>query len=438
MLHHQTSNQLMLTRQLPNKSVALILAGGRGSRLKALTAKRAKPAVHFGGKFRLIDFALSNCLNSGIRRIGIITQYRSHTLVRHIQRGWSFLNEEMNEFVDLLPAQQRENTEHWYRGTADAVYQNLDIIRRYEAEYIVILAGDHVYKMDYSRMLIDHVEHNAKCSIACITVPRNEASAFGVMRIDNNYRILDFLEKPDNPPTIPHQPNHSLVSMGIYVFNTQYLFEMLQEDKQDPDSSHDFGHDIIPKITAQGEAWAHPFHLSCVSSNADAPPYWRDVGTLDAYWEANLNLASVTPELDIYDRNWPIRTHTEQLPPAKFVQDYAGNHGMTINSIISSGCIISGSELLHCVLFSDVRINSFCRLDSCILLPDVNVGHSCRLRRCIIERACHIPAGTIIGEDWEEDRRRFCISDKGVVLVTREMLSRLNTAPTTKATANTS
>ncbi|MGL4860209.1 MAG: glucose-1-phosphate adenylyltransferase [Enterobacteriaceae bacterium] len=425
MVNSKVNDKLMLARQLPNKSVALILAGGRGSRLKDMTLKRAKPAVHFGGKFRIIDFALSNCLNSGIRRIGVITQYHSHTLVRHLQRGWSFLNGEMNEFVDLLPAQQRDDTENWYQGTADAVYQNLDIIRRYRAEYIVILAGDHVYKMDYSRMLLDHVEKGAKCSIACITMPRSEASAFGVMDIDEQQRILAFLEKPIDPPSIPGKPESSLVSMGIYVFNADYLYRILEEDEGDTTSSHDFGNDIIPKITASGEAWAHPFEISCVSSSSEAAPYWRDVGTLEAYWSANLNLASVTPEFDIYDRNWPIRTHVEQLPPAKFVQDRSGSHGMTMNTLVSGGCIISGSVVLHSVLFSKVRINSFCTLDSCLLLPDVNVGRSCRLRRCIIDRGCHIPEGMVIGENAEEDSRRFYRSAEGIVLVTKAMLLRL-------------
>ncbi|MEQ4655321.1 glucose-1-phosphate adenylyltransferase [Providencia rettgeri] len=421
----KNNNQLMLARHLPKKAVALILAGGRGSRLKDLTARRAKPAVHFGGKFRIIDFALSNCLNSGIRKIGVITQYHSHTLVQHIQRGWSFLNEEMNEFVDLLPAQQRETTDEWYKGTADAIYQNLDIIYRYNSEFVVILAGDHIYKMDYSQLLLDHVEHDAKCTVACITVPRQEAYAFGIMEIDEYRHILQFLEKPENPPGLPHNPTHSLASMGIYVFNRDYLFELLEEDHRDPNSSHDFGNDIIPKITKQGQAFAHPFELSCVVSTPDAPPYWRDVGTLEAYLSANLDLASVTPQLDMYDRNWPIHTYMEPLPPTKFVQDLQGSHGITINSLISGGCIISGSVLLNSVLFPRIRINSFCSLDSVILLPDVTLGRSCRLRRCIIDRACILPEGTIIGENAKDDSERFYRSEEGTVLVTREMLARL-------------
>lgn len=416
---------VMLARQLPLKSVALILAGGRGSRLKDLTATRAKPAVHFGGKFRIIDFALSNCLNSGIRRIGVITQYQSHTLVQHIQRGWSFLNEEMNEFVDLLPAQQRQGTEHWYKGTADAVYQNLDIIRRYEAEYVVILAGDHIYKMDYSRMLVDHVEKGGECTVACLAVPLAEASEFGVMDVSEDYQIKSFLEKPQDPSAIPGQPDMALASMGVYIFNADYLFRLLEEDMASEESSHDFGKDLIPKITRQGAAWAHPFSLSCVTQNSEQSPYWRDVGTLDAYWKANLDLASVTPELDMYDRSWPIRTHMEPLPPAKFVQDRSGSHGMTMNSLVAGGCIVSGSVVVNAVLFPRVRVNSFCNIDSTVLLPDVNVGRSCRLRKCVIDRACHIPEGMVIGENADEDSKRFYRSEGGVVLVTRAMLAKL-------------
>ncbi|GAB2925473.1 glucose-1-phosphate adenylyltransferase [Hafnia psychrotolerans] len=421
----ENRDPVMLARQLPLKAVALILAGGRGSRLKDLTATRAKPAVHFGGKFRIIDFALSNCLNSGIRRIGVITQYQSHTLVQHIQRGWSFLNEEMNEFVDLLPAQQRHSTEHWYKGTADAVYQNLDIIRRYEAEYVVILAGDHIYKMDYSRMLVDHVQKGGECTVACLAVPLAEASEFGVIDVGEDYQIKGFLEKPQNPPCIPGQPDMALASMGVYIFNADYLFRLLEEDMSKEESSHDFGKDLLPRITTEGVAWAHPFSMSCVTQNAELPPYWRDVGTLDAYWKANLDLASVTPELDMYDRSWPIRTHMEPLPPAKFVQDRSGSHGMTMNSLVAGGCIVSGSVVVNAVLFPRVRVNSFCNIDSTILLPDVNIGRSCRLRKCVIDRACHIPEGMVIGENADEDSRRFYRSEGGVVLVTRAMLAKL-------------
>ncbi|HED1420141.1 TPA: glucose-1-phosphate adenylyltransferase [Kluyvera georgiana] len=418
------NDNVMLARQLPLKSVALILAGGRGTRLKDLTAIRAKPAVHFGGKFRIIDFALSNCINSGIRRIGVITQYQSHSLVQHIQRGWSFLNEEMNEFVDLLPAQQRVHGDSWYRGTADAVTQNLDIIRRYGAEYVVILAGDHIYKQDYSRMLIDHVKKGARCTVACLPVPVEDASSFGVMAVDEYDKVVDFYEKPSNPPTMPGDKTKSLASMGIYIFDAEYLYQLLDEDGRDEQSSHDFGKDIIPAITASGEARAHPFPRSCVQSDNNAEPYWRDVGTLEAYWKANLDLASVVPELDVYDRNWPIHTYVESLPSAKFVQDRTGSHGMTMNSLVSGGCIISGSVVVHSVLFSSVRINSFCNIDSAVLLPGVWVGRSCRLRRCVIDRGCVIPEGTVIGENAAEDARRFYRSEEGTVLVTKEMLRR--------------
>ncbi|MCW2255578.1 glucose-1-phosphate adenylyltransferase [Providencia alcalifaciens] len=426
MSHNDMNNMMMLARHLPQKAVALILAGGRGTRLQGLTLKRAKPAVHFGGKFRIIDFSLSNCLNSGIRRIGVITQYQSHSLVQHIQRGWSFFNEEMNEFVDLLPAQQRKITDHWYKGTADAVFQNMDIIRSYHAEYIVVLAGDHIYKMDYSRMLLDHVNNNAKFTVACIKVTKEEAHQFGVMEIDENRWVTQFHEKPEEPPVLKDSPDFCLASMGIYIFNSDYLSQILEDDSISPDSSNDFGKDIIPKIVESGEAFAHPFEYSCVTSNPDFPPYWRDVGTLEAYWAATLNLASVTPELDMYDRDWPIRTHMEPLPPAKFVQDRSGSHGMTMNSLVAGGCIISGSIVLHSVLFPRVRVNSFCTIESSILLPGVNVGRSSRLRRCIIDRGCAIPENMVIGENSEEDTQRFYRTEQGIILVTKEMLDKLN------------
>ena len=423
---HSNADRLMLARVLPYKSVALILAGGRGSRLRDLTMKRAKPALHFGGKFRIIDFALSNCLNSGIRRIGVITQYQSHSLVQHIQRGWSFLNTEVNEFVDLLPAQQRlHGKNEWYRGTADAVYQNLDIIKRYKSEYIVILAGDHVYKMDYSRMLLDHVEKGAMCTVACIAVPLAQATAFGVMEISSDHKIINFLEKPAHPPGIPGNPEMALASMGIYIFNTQYLCDLLEADELDPNSSHDFGQDLIPAITKKGEAWAHPFNISCVTTDPNSEPYWRDVGTLEAFWAANLDIAAVTPKLDIYDTYWPIHSHMESLPPAKFVQDIAGNNTIMHNSLICGGCIISGSMVASSVLFSRARVHSFCTLEDSILLPDVEIGRSCRLKRCIIDRACKIPEGTIVGENAEEDARRFYRSEEGIVLITKAMLAKL-------------
>jgi glucose-1-phosphate adenylyltransferase len=410
---------------LVRRTIALVLAGGRGSRLKQLTDRRAKPAVYFGGKFRIIDFALSNCVNSGIRRIGVITQYKSHSLLRHLQRGWSFLRAELNEMVDLLPAQQRLDEEHWYRGTADAIYQNIDIIQSSNPEYVVVLAGDHVYKMDYSLMLKDHVDSGAGCTVGCIEVPRAEASAFGVMAVDENRKIMEFVEKPADPPPMPGNDAVSLASMGIYIFDAKYLYALLDADIADPASSHDFGKDVIPRVVQDGRAIAHPFSYSCVSSTPDAAPYWRDVGTIDAFWEANLDLASVTPELDIYDTSWPIWTSQRQLPPAKFVQDAEGKHGQTINTMVSGGCIVSGSVVSNSVLFSSVRVHSYCVIDQAVLLPEVTIGRGCRLSKVVVDRGCTVPDGLVIGEDAALDAARFERTDNGVVLVTRDMLLRL-------------
>ena len=418
MVRLEKNDPLMLARQLPLKTVALILAGGRGTRLKDLTIKRAKPAVHFGGKFRIIDFALSNCLNSGIRRIGVITQYQSHTLVQHIQRGWSFFSEEMNEFVDLLPAQQRVHGENWYRGTADAVTQNLDIIRRYNAEYIVILAGDHIYKQDYSHMLIDHVEKGARCTVACLPVPVAEATAFGVMHVDADDKIIDFVEKPANPPTMPGDDTKSLASMGIYVFDADYLYELLEDDDKDENSSHDFGKDIIPKITKAGMAYAHPFPLSCVQSDPNAEPYWRDVGTLEAYWKANLDLASVTPELDMYDQNWPIRTHMESLPPAKFVHAGRDRLGHATDSIVSPGVIVSGGEVHHSVLSPNVRIHSWSQVVDSILFDGVVVNRRARVYKAILDKNVVLTENSTVGIDTEHDLARgFTVTPEGITVV---------------------
>lgn len=409
---------------LPKRAVALVLAGGRGSRLKNLTDRRAKPGVYFGGKFRIIDFALSNCLNSGIRRIGVITQYKSHSLMRHLQRGWAFLKPEINEFVDLLPAQQRVDEESWYRGTADAVYQNQDIIASYKAEYVVVLAGDHVYKMNYALMLADHVEQGRDCTVGCIEVPREEASAFGVMHIDDKRQILDFVEKPADPPAMPGKPHRALASMGIYIFNARYLFKELERDMADPDSSHDFGKDIIPRAVANGNAIAHPFDMSCVGALHGEEPYWRDVGTIDAYWDANIDLTATVPKLDLYDTKWPIWTYQPQLPPAKFVHDMGDRRGTAIESLVSGGCIVSG-EVRRTVLYSGVRVHSHSKVQWSVLLPDVQVGRGARLNKVIIDRGCHVPDGMVIGENPEEDARRFLRSEGGVVLVTRDMLAAL-------------
>ncbi len=414
--------------QLVRKTIALVLAGGRGSRLKQLTDRRAKPAVYFGGKFRIIDFALSNCINSGIRRIGVITQYKSHSLLRHLQRGWSFLRGEMNEMLDLLPAQQRVDEEHWYRGTADAVYQNLDIISSGKPEYIVVLAGDHIYKMDYSIMLKDHVESGAGCTVGCIEVPIAEARAFGVMAVDTSRKITSFVEKPKDPPPMPGRADVSLASMGIYIFNADYLYQLLEEDLANPASSHDFGKDVIPRTVAEGRALAHPFSMSCVhnAGQESGEPYWRDVGTIDAFFTANLDLASISPELDIYDNDWPIWTYQRQLPPAKFIPDRNGMHGMTVNTMVSGGCIVSGSHVSNSVLFSNVRIRSFCHVEQAVVLPGVTIERYCRLKRVVIDRGCTIPEGMVIGEDAELDARRFHRSENGIVLVTRDMLKALH------------
>ena len=416
------------SRGLARRTLALVLAGGRGSRLMDLTNNRSKPAVHFGGKFRIIDFALSNCLNSGLRRIGVITQYKSHSLLRHLQRGWSFMRNEMNEFVDLLPAQQRVDEEHWYRGTADAIWQNLDIIRNSTPpDYVVILAGDHIYKMDYSVMLEDHIASGRGVTVGCIEVPRDEASGFGVMAINADRHIIDFVEKPANPPAMPEKPDAALASMGIYVFSADYLFRLLEEDAITPGSSHDFGKDLIPKAVSEGQAFAHPFSLSAIANAPYSRPYWRDVGTVDAYWAANLDLASITPELNMYDKNWPIWTYQEQLPPAKFVHDEVGTGriGHAIDSLVSGGCIVSGARIKDSVLFSNVLVRSYSSVEKSVVLPDVQINRHCRIRNAVIDRRCKLPEGLVIGEDPVLDAQRFYRSPNGVVLVTRGMLARL-------------
>jgi len=412
--------------RLPKKCFAMVLAGGRGSRLKQLTERRAKPAVYFGGKFRIVDFTLSNCLNSGIRRIGMATQYKSHSLLRHLQRGWSFMKSELNEHIDLMPAQQRISEEAWYRGTADAVFQNLDIIQGDNPEYILVLAGDHVYKMDYSILLADHVEKGAQCTVACTEVPVKDAHGFGVMAVDPSSRITGFVEKPARPPTLPGKPEVALASMGVYIFNAGYLYETLAADLADSTSSHDFGKDIIPRAVREGVAAAHSFEASCVTTDRSSKPYWRDVGTIDAYWEANIDLTAVQPTLDMYDTKWPIWTYQEQLPPAKFVFNRDDRRGMAVDSLVSGGCIVSGSHVDRSLLFSSCRINSYCSLREAVLLPSVTVGRHCRLTRVVIDRGCTIPAGMVIGEDAVEDAKRFERTEGGVTLVTGNMLDRLH------------
>jgi glucose-1-phosphate adenylyltransferase len=409
--------------RLARRTIALVLAGGRGSRLKHLTDRRAKPAVFFGGKFRIIDFALSNCLNSNIRRIAVLTQYKAHSLLRHLQMGWSFLRPEMNEFLDLLPAQQRLDEATWYRGTADAVFQNFDILRAARPEFFVVLAGDHIYKMDYSNMLADMQARGADCVVACVEVPLEQASEFGVMAVDDSLKIVDFLEKPRSPPAMPGKPDRALASMGIYAFSADFLYSELQRDHEDPTSSHDFGKDVIPHLVGRGLAAAHRFEDSCVKTTPDAEPYWRDVGTIDAYWAANLDLIRPTPSLDIYDPNWPVWTYQQQLPPAKFVFDDDDRRGLAIDSMVSGGCIISGAQVRRSLLFSSVRVNSYAQTCDAVLLPEVQVGRYARLNKVVVDRGVRIPENLVVGEDPEVDNKRFYRSEGGVVLISGDMLA---------------
>ncbi len=413
--------QSRLVSWMTKNTYAMVLAGGRGSRLHQLTDWRAKPAVPFGGKFRIIDFVLSNCVNSGIRRIGVATQYKSHSLMQHIQHGWSFLNGNFGEFVDLLPAQQWVQ-ESWYQGTADAVFQNLDILRESEPDYVLILAGDHVYKMDYGKLLAFHVEKRADMTVACIEVPVSDARGFGVMAVDAESRVVAFNEKPDHPASIPGKPDLALASMGIYIFNMEFLCELLTRDAGDSNSCHDFGKDIIPYLVSSGyRVFAQSFSSSCVKMEGGAP-YWRDVGTVDSYWEANMELTKVTPDLNMYDREWPIWTYQEQLPPAKFVFDDEARRGQAIDSLVSGGCIISGSTVRRSLLFSDVRVHSYSNIEDSVLLPNVEVGRNVTLKRVVVDKNCVIPEDTTVGVNREEDEERFFVTDKGITLITPEML----------------
>ena len=410
---------------LARDAMAYVLAGGRGSRLLDLTDKRAKPAVYFGGKARIIDFALSNALNSGIRRIGVATQYKAHSLIRHLQKGWNFFRPERNESFDILPASQRVSETQWYDGTADAVFQNIDIIESYAPEFMVILAGDHIYKMDYELMLQQHCDSGADVTVACMEAPRAEASGFGVMAVDERGVITDFVEKPADPPPMPGQPDASLVSMGVYVFHTKLLFDELQRDAETPGSSRDFGKDIIPHLVKHGKAVAHQFSRSCVRAPGEPQAYWRDVGTVDAYWEANIDLTDVTPQLDLYDHTWPLWTYSEVTPPAKFVHDSEGRRGSAVSSLVSGDCIVSGASLRRTLMFTGVRANSFSHLDEAVVLPRCVIGRGARLSKVVLDRGVVVPEGLVVGEDPELDAQRFRRTDKGVCLITQAMVDRL-------------
>ena len=415
------------SQRLAQQSMAFVLAGGRGSRLYELTERRAKPAMYFGGKSRIIDFALSNAVNSGIRRIGVATQYKAHSLIRHLQRGWSFFRAERNESLDILPASQRLDEENWYKGTADAVTQNIDIIEGYGPKYIVILAGDHIYKQDYSIMIQHHVESGADVTVGCIEVPRTEASGFGVMKVDTEDRILDFVEKPSDPPPMPGHPDLALASMGIYVFETEFLFELLRKDASDPNSSNDFGSDLIPDIVKNGKAIAHPFSRSWVRSGTEKKPYWRDVGTVDAFWQANIDLTDFLPELDLYANEWPIWTYSELTAPAKFIHNEEGRRGHAVSSMVSGGCIISGSSLERCLMFTGVRTHSFSQLEGVVAMPYVEINRNAQLKNVVIDRGVTIPAGLVVGEDPVQDAKNFRRTEGGVCLITQPMIVALET-----------
>ncbi len=413
---------------MARKTMGYVLAGGRGSRLMELTDRRAKPAVYFGGKSRVIDFALSNALNSGIRHIGVATQYKAHSLIRHLQRGWNFFRAERNESFDILPASQRLSENQWYLGTADAVFQNIDIISDYAPEYIIILAGDHVYKMDYEIMLQQHVTSGADVTVGCVEVPREKATELGVMQIDAEDRIIQFLEKPADPPAMPGKPDTALGSMGIYVFKTSLLIDVLRRDAADPGSSRDFGKDIIPYLVKHGRAVAHSLTKSCVRSDDEADVYWRDVGTVDSFWSANIELTDTIPALDLYDTNWPIWTYGEITAPAKFVHREPGRRGSAEGSLVSGGCVVSGASVVRSLLFTGVRVHSYSSLEGAVVLPYVDVGRRCRLTNVVIDRGVNIPAGLIVGEDPESDAQRFRRTAGGICLITQPMIDRVSNA----------
>ncbi len=412
--------ELRVVSRATRDTLALVMAGGRGSRLMQMTTHTAKPAVPFGGKFRIIDFTLSNCINSGIRRIGVLTQYKSHSLIRHLQLGWGFLRGQFGEFIELLPAEQRTEIPSWYIGTADAVYQNLDFILTHQPAHILILAGDHIYKMDYGPMIAQHVARGALATVGCLEVPIAEAREFGVMSIDTEMRINGFDEKPDAPKCIPGKPGHALASMGIYVFDARFLLDLLKRDAGVSESSHDFGRDVIPRAIREDRVFAYPFRDLYDSGKQG---YWRDVGTVDAYWQANLELTDVLPELNIYDELWPIWTYAAQVPPAKFILDRPGERGMAVDSLVSGGCIIAGATVRHSVLFVDCRVETGSSIEHSLLLPGVKIGRNCRIRKTIVDEGCTIPDGTDIGLDPVEDAKLYHVTKSGITLVTREMLT---------------
>jgi len=418
--------QVSYSTPISRSTMAYVLAGGRGARLMELTERRAKPAVYFGGKSRIIDFTLSNALNSGIRRMAVATQYKAHSLIRHMQRGWNFLRPERNESFDILPASQRVSEDQWYVGTADAVFQNIDIIDGYAPEYLLILAGDHVYKMDYERMLVQHVNSGAEVTVACVEVPIADAKGLGIMHVDVDGRIIDFFEKPEHPPEMPDRPGFALASMGIYAFKRELLHEQLRRDAADPASSRDFGRDIIPWLVKNAKAVAHRFSESCVQTREEAVPYWRDVGTVDAYFEANIDLTDVVPALDIYNSAWPIWSYAEITPPAKFVHDHDGRRGFAISSLVAGGCIVSGADLRRSLLFTGVQLHSFAHVENAVILPYVDVARGARLTNVIVDHGVKIPAGLVVGEDPELDAARFRRSPRGVSLITQPMIDRLN------------
>lgn len=417
-----TSNSRYVS-QLTKDSLALVLAGGKGSRLCELTESQAKPALHFGGKFRVIDFPLSNCINSGIRQIGVVTQYKAYSLLRHLVQGWGHLNRELGEFVELLPASQ-QRSDNWYQGTADALYQNIDFIREQAPKYVVVLAGDHVYKMDYGDMLAQHVENGADMTVSCLELPSQEAAnTFGVMEVNHHNRIVNFQEKPITPCELNEKPGYTLASMGNYIFNTEFLIEQLCQDANVTSSQHDFGIDMIPKLIKNSQVYAYRFH----NKLNNELPYWRDVGTLDSFWQANMDLTHIIPKLNIYDNEWPIRTHQKQHPPAKFLFNDDSRRGYAVDSLVSGGCIVSGAKIDRSLLFSDVKVHSYSEVCESVILPEVEIGRNAKIFHAIIETGCKIPEGFTVGLNKEQDiARGFRISDKGVVLVTKSMLKQLS------------